>query len=103
MHLVPVILSNYPKTLSSPGFYGGYTPFSDSYLVPLSPRIALHYPFFRQRPKTRLKLPIFTLATDRAPQFCVVIVVMHSPAILAALSLVVIRPAGKKLWPGTLA
>jgi len=25
-------LSNYPKTLSSPGFYGGYTPFSDSYL-----------------------------------------------------------------------
>ena len=29
-------LSNYPKTLSSPGFYGGYTPFSDSYLA--SPR-----------------------------------------------------------------
>src|SRR5208337_75868 len=26
-------LSNYPKTLSSPGFYGGYTPFSDSYLL----------------------------------------------------------------------
>jgi hypothetical protein len=26
-----VDLSNYPKTLSSPGFYGGYTPFSDSY------------------------------------------------------------------------
>ena len=26
-------LSNYPKTLSSPGFYGVYTPFSDSYLV----------------------------------------------------------------------
>ena len=26
-------LSNYPKTLSSPGFYGGYTPFSDSYLA----------------------------------------------------------------------
>ena len=25
-------LSNYPKTLSSLGFYGGYTPFSDSYL-----------------------------------------------------------------------
>ena len=25
--------SNYPKTLSSPGFYGGYTPFSDSYLA----------------------------------------------------------------------
>ena len=25
--------SHYPKTLSSPGFYGGYTPFSDSYLV----------------------------------------------------------------------
>ncbi len=24
--------SNYPKTLSSPEFYGGYTPFSDSYL-----------------------------------------------------------------------
>ena len=24
-------ISNYPKTLSSPGFYGGYTPFSDSY------------------------------------------------------------------------
>ena len=24
-------LSNYPKTLSSPGFYGCYTPFSDSY------------------------------------------------------------------------
>jgi hypothetical protein len=24
-------LINYPKTLSSPGFYGGYTPFSDSY------------------------------------------------------------------------
>ena len=23
---------NYPKTLSSPAFYGGYTPFSDSYL-----------------------------------------------------------------------
>src|SRR5271157_4593185 len=27
------LLSNYPKTLSSPGFYGGYTPFSDSYLA----------------------------------------------------------------------
>ena len=27
------MLSNYPKTLSSPGFYGGYTPFSDSYLA----------------------------------------------------------------------
>ena len=27
-----IALSNYPKTLSSPGFYGGYTPFSDSYL-----------------------------------------------------------------------
>ena len=26
------LVSNYPKTLSSPGFYGGYTPFSDSYL-----------------------------------------------------------------------
>ena len=26
-------LGNYPKTLSSPGFYGGYTPFSDSYLA----------------------------------------------------------------------
>jgi hypothetical protein len=26
-------LSNYPKTLSSPGFYGVYTPFSDSYLL----------------------------------------------------------------------
>ena len=25
-------VSNYPKTLSSAGFYGGYTPFSDSYL-----------------------------------------------------------------------
>ena len=25
-------LGNYPKTLSSSGFYGGYTPFSDSYL-----------------------------------------------------------------------
>ena len=25
------MLSNYPKTLSSPGFYGGYTRFSDSY------------------------------------------------------------------------
>jgi len=25
-------LGSYPKTLSSPGFYGGYTPFSDSYL-----------------------------------------------------------------------
>ena len=24
-------VSNYPKTLSSPGFYGCYTPFSDSY------------------------------------------------------------------------
>ena len=32
----------------------------------------------RQRPKTRLGLPIFTLATDRAPEFCVVIVVMRS-------------------------
>src|SRR5271165_4029922 len=31
-----------------------------------------------QRPKTRLGLPIFTLATDRAPEFCVVVVVMHS-------------------------
>ena len=30
-----VRLSNYPKTLSSPGFYGGYTPFSDSYLIEL--------------------------------------------------------------------
>ena len=26
-----LLISNYPKTLSSPGFYGGYTPFSDSY------------------------------------------------------------------------
>ena len=26
-------LSNYPKTLSSAGFYGGYTSFSDSYLI----------------------------------------------------------------------
>src|SRR5208337_2416938 len=26
-------LSNYPKTFSSPGFYGGYTSFSDSYLA----------------------------------------------------------------------
>jgi len=33
---------------------------------------------FFQRPKTRLGLPIFTLATDRAPEFCVVIVVMRS-------------------------
>ena len=32
----------------------------------------------RQRPKTRLRLPIFTLATDRAPESCVVIVVMRS-------------------------
>jgi len=31
-----------------------------------------------QRPKTRLSLPIFTLATDRAPESCVVIVVMRS-------------------------
>jgi len=31
-----------------------------------------------QRPKTRLGLPIFTLATDRAPESCVVIVVMSS-------------------------
>ena len=31
-----------------------------------------------QRPKTRLGLPIFTLATDRAPESCVVIVVMRS-------------------------
>ena len=31
-----------------------------------------------QRPKTRLRLPIFTLATDRAPESCVVIVVIHS-------------------------
>src|SRR5271157_3405895 len=31
-----------------------------------------------QRPKTRLGLPIFTLATDRAPEPCVVIVVMRS-------------------------
>ena len=31
-----------------------------------------------QRPKTRLGLPIFTLATGRAPEFCVVIVVMRS-------------------------
>jgi hypothetical protein len=29
---IEVGLSNYPRTLSSPGFYGGYTPFSDSYL-----------------------------------------------------------------------
>ena len=29
VQLVPP-LSNYPKTLSSSGFYGGYTPFSDS-------------------------------------------------------------------------
>ena len=27
----PHILGNYPKTFSSPGFYGGYTPISDSY------------------------------------------------------------------------
>ncbi len=33
---------------------------------------------YLQRPKTRLGLPIFTLATDRAPEFCVVIVVMRS-------------------------
>ena len=32
--LQPLHLSNYPKTLSSAGFYGGYTPFSDSYLQP---------------------------------------------------------------------
>jgi hypothetical protein len=32
-----------------------------------------------QRPKTRLELPIFTLATNRAPEPCVVIVVMRSP------------------------
>ena len=32
----------------------------------------------KQRPKTRLGLPIFTLATDHAPRFCVVIVVMRS-------------------------
>ena len=31
-----------------------------------------------QRPKTRLGLPIFTLATDRAPERCVVTVVMRS-------------------------
>jgi hypothetical protein len=31
----------------------------------------------KQRPKTRLGLPIFTLATDLAPEFCVVIVVMR--------------------------
>jgi len=31
-----------------------------------------------QRPKTRLGLPIFTLATDRASESCVVVVVMHS-------------------------
>jgi hypothetical protein len=32
----------------------------------------------KQRPKTRLGLPIFTLATDRAPEPCVVIVAMRS-------------------------
>ena len=32
----------------------------------------------KQRPKTRLGLPIFTLATDRAPESCVVIVAMRS-------------------------
>ena len=26
-----ILLRNYPKTFSSPGFYGGYTPISDSY------------------------------------------------------------------------
>jgi hypothetical protein len=31
--------------------------------------------FLIQRPKTRLGLPIFTLATDRAPESCIVIVV----------------------------
>ncbi len=31
-----------------------------------------------QRPKTRLGLPIFTLATDCAPEPCVVIVVVRS-------------------------
>ena len=35
-------------------------------------------PISIQRPKTRLGLPIFTLATDRAPESCVVVVVMHS-------------------------
>ena len=35
-------------------------------------------PFFRQRPKTKLELPTFTLATDRAPESCVVRVVMRS-------------------------
>jgi hypothetical protein len=29
--ILQVRVSNYPKTLSSTGFYGGYTPFSDSY------------------------------------------------------------------------
>ena len=33
--------------------------------------------YFNQRPKTRLELPIFTLATNRAPESCVVIVVMR--------------------------
>ena len=33
---------------------------------------------WNQRPKTRLELPTFTLATDRTPEFCVVIVVMSS-------------------------
>jgi len=32
----------------------------------------------KQRPKTTLGLPIFTLATDHAPESCVVIVVMRS-------------------------
>jgi hypothetical protein len=36
-------LSNYPKTLSSPGFYGGYTPFSDSYLVHREPSLIIQH------------------------------------------------------------
>ena len=29
-----LLLSNDPKTFPSPGFYGGYTPFSDRYYYP---------------------------------------------------------------------
>ena len=55
---------------------------NEAYLRLVEPTQTQHWNgrgHFFQRPKTRLGLPIFTLATDRTPEPCVVIVVMRSP------------------------
>ena len=51
-------LSNYPKTLSSPGFYAGYTPFSDSYLRQNEPEHRLEVRLFKVRAVLVRPLPL---------------------------------------------